>query len=1506
MNDINDYVGIPFVLRGRDREGIDCWGLVRLFYKEQLNIDLPSLLDIYVDDANPYAALSEQLAIKKEKWDTVHTPEFGDVVVLRYKGLPVHVGVYVGNGKFLHAFGKVNSVIEKLSSPKWKNRIEGFYRYNENCFDDSETETGVSVEGIAHPLKKVFVNETFQGDISVYDILRKCATNAGWPLDEDVDGIVWVNNRKVLKEEWKTYFPKAGDNLEFRLIAGKDGDLALIASIALTFAAPYAAVALFGEAAGTVSALTTLGKIASAGISILGTMLINAIFPVRPPKINTPAAGKDYYSLNAGGNQQNNYGAIPVVLGKYRFIPPLAAKPWVTVRNNEKYLRMPVVWGYGPLAVSSFRIGSTPLDKYDGVELETLTGVSGEDKHDFDAIYGKNITQVSIGVELEGGGDWLERTIDDDVSKIEVNFTAPAGLYSLSKSGNYGGIAVACKVKYKKVGSSTWYDFGSDIQGKSFNLPTNPASPYATYYTWHNVYVLDGNIKVTSGGTYTSKTTITTTEPVNNLYEEVSTDPKPAWPVGCRKLYQICISNSPGSIILVGDEAVAVDEIIDLREGMTGFDLTNTDLVFSVADGHIIDTTDEVTIKGAGPDPIDFVLTRTVPIGKYVVSVRRSTADYGAANINDRLSLTSITGISNKKPIRPRVPLAMSALEIKSSNQLNGNLEAFSAICQSICLDYVNETVGWVKQCTSNPASLYRYVLQHPANPRPKLDSEIDLAALADWHEYCKTNKFEYNNVIAGQMPVDDLLRDIAAAGRASPARPNGLYSVVIDRPISEISQHFTPHNSWGFSGAKRFPRLPHALRIGFANEDRDYQPDERVVYADGYNVSNATELESITLPGITNADVAYKHGRYHMAQAKLRPEEYTLNCDIEHIVCTRGDRVKVTHDVPLWGIGSGRIKSLILSGTDVAGVVLDESMQMQADALYALRYRRSSNGDSQEVLVTPVISSGDYDTIYFETLITTNKPAVNDLVMFGEVGFESVDCIIQNIEPSDNETAKITLVDYAPALAVVDTEEIPDWSSNITSPQSIIYQQILQKPENIAFTSDESAMEKASNNTYINNMLVKWTNPVPLADNIDSVEVHFKLSQADNNTWRRVISSANSLVAKISSVSVGNSYDVRLRYISNSGRAGEWVYSSHIVTGAIIPPDDVTGFVINIVGDVANLYWDQSSSINLSHYRIRYSPLTTGASWESSVDIIPRASKNSTSSTVVAMVGTYLIKAVDDDDRESENATSVISTIPGLTNLNAIETIDESGVWSGTKVNTWVSSGNLRLDSVDTMSDWSSLSSVVNLSYGVNGVSPSGYYQFVEEVGLGDIYTCRCSAEITLVAENVGNTMSSWVSLSDVISLSGEVGGLFDAWLEISTADDDDPSGSPTWSDWSKFVVGDYRARAFRFRLYLESRDIAVTPVISSAQIFIDMPDRIVSETNLLCPSSGMTVTYSSAFRARPAVAISAENMATGDYYAITSANESGFFIRFFNSSGTGISRTFDYLSKGYGAIIL
>jgi hypothetical protein len=79
-------------------------------------------------------------------------------------------------------------------------------------------------------------------------------------------------------------------------------------------------------------------------------------------------------------------------------------------------------------------------------------------------------------------------------------------------------------------------------------------------------------------------------------------------------------------------------------------------------------------------------------------------------------------------------------------------------------------------------------------------------------------------------------------------------------------------------------------------------------------------------------------------------------------------------------------------------------------------------------------------------------------------------------------------------------------------------------------------------------------------------------------------------------------------------------------------------------------------------------------------------------------------------------------------------------------------------------------------------------------------------------------------------------------------------------------------------------------------------MPDRIFSGNDISSGVGTYTVTFTNPFySANYAVGITAQGLATGDYYLLTSKTINGFNVAFKNSSNTGISKTFDYLAKGY-----
>ncbi|MCE9566377.1 MAG: hypothetical protein K8U57_30505 [Planctomycetes bacterium] len=133
----------------------------------------------------------------------------------------------------------------------------------------------------------------------------------------------------------------------------------------------------------------------------------------------------------------------------------------------------------------------------------------------------------------------------------------------------------------------------------------------------------------------------------------------------------------------------------------------------------------------------------------------------------------------------------------------------------------------------------------------------------------------------------------------------------------------------------------------------------------------------------------------------------------------------------------------------------------------------------------------------------------------------------------------------------------------------------------------------------------------------------------------------------------------------------------------------------------------------------------------------------------------------------------------------------------------------------------------------------------------------------------------------------------------------DDDPAGSPVWSDWRQFFVGDYTARAFEFQLRMTSANTNHNILVTELGVTVDMPDRVESQYGIISGAGSYAVTYANAFRTTPSLNVNAYDLGTGDYYAITSESETGFTVTFKNSGGTSVSRKFDYQAKGYGKLI-
>lgn len=127
---VETYIGIPFEDRGRGPAAFDCWGLVREVLGHQFGQVVPSWDDGYVNTEDG-AAVAGAVAAARGHWDEV-TPDQarpGDVVLLRARGRPSHVGVLVSRSTMLHTLPESGAVLERVDAPRWTGRLDGYFRW---------------------------------------------------------------------------------------------------------------------------------------------------------------------------------------------------------------------------------------------------------------------------------------------------------------------------------------------------------------------------------------------------------------------------------------------------------------------------------------------------------------------------------------------------------------------------------------------------------------------------------------------------------------------------------------------------------------------------------------------------------------------------------------------------------------------------------------------------------------------------------------------------------------------------------------------------------------------------------------------------------------------------------------------------------------------------------------------------------------------------------------------------------------------------------------------------------------------------------------------------------------------------------------------------------------------------------------------------------------------------------------------------------------------------------
>ena len=414
--------------------------------------------------------------------------------------------------------------------------------------------------------------------------------------------------------------------------------------------------------------------------------------------------------------------------------------------------------------------------------------------------------------------------------------------------------------------------------------------------------------------------------------------------------------------------------------------------------------------------------------GRYEIEVTRITDERTSTQVSDRCFFAGLQSIRPEYPINFDKPIALVALRIKATYQLNGNLDNFNALSQREMPVYSSS--AWADGQGSNPASAYVLALKGNHNPFPSSHDEINLAEIADWYDFCDSKGLKFDYVFEEATSFGDMLATICAAGRATPRHDGTKWTVVVDRPTDTVIDHLSPRNSSDFSWQRVYFDPPDAFRIDFNDASNDYENATRIVPWPGF-VGSPDATEQLELPGKTDPDEIWIEARRRMYELLYRPDSYSAMQSGAARVATRGDLVMGSYDVIARTQVSARVKSI----SDYL-VELDEQVTMEADQSYGIRFKiYSYDEEGTEYISSVTAEVHSLEGVWASVNVkdNANMPTVGDLIHFGPLSNVSRAYKVKGIEPGEDFSGVVHMIDAAPEIdELTDAEVPPAWDGYV------------------------------------------------------------------------------------------------------------------------------------------------------------------------------------------------------------------------------------------------------------------------------------------------------------------------------------------------------------------------------------------------------------------------------------------------------------------------------------------
>lgn len=1347
--------------------------------------------------------------------------------------------------------------------------------------------------------------------LSEGDNISEIMRNTELPLEMSMCMECFINGEYIPREEWENTYPKHGQHIIIAAVprGGDNGKriLSLVAMVALTYVT-------FGFGAGVGTGLngfvaTAAGGVAAAGVFVAGTLAINALFP--PPGIDPSGGGgseSPALSLQGQRNQIRPYQAALAIYGQHRIWPPNVAEPYMNyVGREDRWLYMLLDLGYGEVVIDDLKIGETPIEDYPHVMWLRHVGVAQNLNFTH---YSKDVSSRGLAIDLKKDVQHIETT-ELNTDSVVIDFTFPTGLVRFDKKGHKETRECVFSIEWKKNSDSIWNSMGladaykfsrSDITivGSTSNTGLLPFTPFN----------LNGVIAVPPGtneGTY-----ITYAGSAFNIIEDRdpvgTTAPSPiGFPQGTTTLIGEPYDDiSIGSIITIngykytitsavtsgaGNQNIPIDPPLQsnfitepyIPDGSGwqplnnytagGTALFNPALNIRIADNTLIPFSFSVTIAFSEPEQYDIRVTRKTDDPS-------TNSRYGASK-----SLWSgIRSQSNTVAVNFDEERTYLALSMRATDDLNGVIDTVN------CVGYRKLLVGFpgTKQKTRNQAWIIRDILTGTATPDPITDADLNQQSFIDFAAWCDQNtvnsnstepQFRFDAVIDYETTVLQLAQAVASSARAQLVQRDGKWEIMWDAEPSVPVQLITPHNSWGFAGTRLFNKVPDAVRMKFVDPDAGWHEGEVIVYNTGFDVDTATNYENLQLVGVTRSTQAWRDGRYHLAQAILRQETFTVNMDIENIVCVRGSFVLVQYDQGQIGGAPTRIKAI--SGTQIT-----TREEMDIDMLETNKVKiREVRNNSNDIVEYDIVSKIDEYNITVDRTVTAS---VGDLLVHGIVDYVTDEFLVESIIPGPDFVATLTLIPLGRGVYTSDTGPLPVYNPQI-SPLRIVPTLVVD----VVVTQEATSFLERQ---PLMSMNINWRSPDAVA--VKSYEIYllkgsnWKLigttTVAAYNVYQSVL--LNGAKQNDIDLIVGEVLSFKIIAVGYGGGKVS-IEQAEIHTATIqddqVAPNAPIDVYIDQNDMALTIYWSpHPDDQDIALWTIKYTPFldnydltnTNICAW-----LIPWSSSHA---TLQARPGTYLVYAVDTSGNIGDFTAVQLRVNPLPVGIyTGFGGLFDGKLWPGAKTNFQIVGDDL---------------------VQIDPLQPATY-EIVQK------FTTPSEMSQTIVStfrgygEAPGAVPSqNWLVVFEMQYSEG--GWVMADWTTLDIVDPLNENEAAGLSEWELFQATEVVAKEVKIRFTAWSLDeetvVTATgdesnPFFAHAYGYLKNFTQTGTQASV---TSGVTTTifYDDAFYAAPELQITFEDGSTVTSHTLSSITNTSFDI---NVTHTGTGK-FTWTAIGYGNV--